>query len=118
MEEIIERLKSQKKAAEQDFWEEGHKEGATWAKSADYLELKYAATTFDLSEDFFKEGGIHRRLLLEDDILGDSFQGLDEERPSLLKANEDGLISTEAENFLNGWLKAVVGFWKEVAFKL
>ena len=119
MEQVIERLKSQKKQAENDFFSEGQEEGADWAKTTDYLELKYAAERFDPFEmSYQKSSDIRSDWLFGNDVLGEYFSSINEERPDLFKEDQWDSISSEAEKFLKGWLEAVRAFWAEVSPQL
>jgi len=113
-EQTIERLKAQKKQAESDFFEEGQTEGVEWAKTADYSELVYAAERFDPFEKAYQIGGVHYKWVLEDDTLNDTFEALFDERPNLFKADDDGLLGSEAEKFIEGWRDGVRAFWAEM----
>jgi len=118
MEAIVDRLNRQKKAAEQDFFVEGQEEGANWAKTADYLELKYAAEGFNPFESAREIGGVYYDWVMKDDDLGEYFGSLKDECPKLWKTDDEGRFSGEAEKFLEGWLEAVGAFWEEVSTKL
>jgi len=113
-EQMIERLKAQKKQAESNFFEEGQEEGTKWAQTADYSELVYAAERFDLFEKANQIGGVHYKWVLEDDTLNDTFEALFDERSNLFKADDDGLLGSEAEKFIEGWLDGVRAFWAEM----
>jgi len=91
MEQIIERLKSQKREAEGNFRAVGLDWGTEWAMGADYSELKYAVEEFDPyvkpilygrdEEEEYKErmrrsgaSNISRNKIIGDKILGKYFE--------------------------------------------
>ena len=112
---MIKKLKAQKKQAECAAFDEGQKEGAKWAMNADYSELVHAAERFDPFEHANQIGGVHCNSVLKDDTLNDTFEALFDERSDLFKVNDNGLISSEAEQFISGWIEGVRSVWEEVS---
>ncbi|MFC1836007.1 hypothetical protein ACFL2Q_15020 [Thermodesulfobacteriota bacterium] len=121
MDAIVERLKSEKVKAEQDYKEMGHDDGLNWAKAASYVDLRHAATKF---EPYV--GGSNQYLffetLLEDKVLGEYFEEMIREDPLMDELNPDtninNFLNEYAELWIDGWMEAVRGFWYEVADKL
>lgn len=111
MQEIIERLRTQKKASESEYKQAGRMDGAAWAKRADYTELKYAGEIYSLAD------GLHTASVLGDEILGEYWSERFRSDP-VLNANPDEFINDEAEAWLTGWFGATEEFWAEVSAKL
>ena len=114
---IIERLRQQKARAEHDYYDEGQEEGAAWARTADYLELRHAAAFEPFSRSKHKPG-LDRSILEGDRTLGETFRAIFEKRPDFWKADSRGLLVYDAETFIKGWLDAIKAFWAEVAPKI
>lgn len=141
MEQIIERLRIQKKEAEIDHFENGKAEGLAWAQKADYSELKYAAISFDpfgnRSLKEMIEGCISQwapptrdpeaahdvRHICADTILGEYFHKTLDKRNylrqhDLLPKKNYMYLTHEGKGFVEGWREAVRAFWAEVSPKL
>ena len=120
MEKTIKRLKKQKRAAEGDFQAVGQDWGTTWARRADYSDLKYAAEGFNPHEG----SRIYSHKLFSDRILGKHFRDmakeLREKRNLDPFTDEDdygdmvGLVSVDGKNLIKSWLEAVRAFWEKV----
>ena len=101
MTEVIERLKKEKAESEQRWIEQGRKDGVSFAKSARYEDLKYAAKQYQPG------AGDPTR----DDVLGDYFEEEIKECPDLEE-------ETTWDQWVSGWLEGVEAFWGEVESKL
>jgi hypothetical protein len=118
MAEIIERLKREKKEAEEQWFDQGKNDGLEFAKSADYEMLQYALRWETVKE---MPGNIIGADPTKDDTLGDYFTGVFE--------NYDGIGFEETFNnqympnraycdWETGWKEGVIEFWDEVKNKI
>ena len=110
MEEIIERLKTEKAQSEKDYFELGKNEGLAWAKAAHYEEIKYV---------LFRH--IPRQMPDDNNTIGaglcEYFVGIVEEN-EVFQFNMDAAtpewLNEFGSKFLDGWQEGVSEFWYEV----
>ena len=114
MEQIIERLKTEKALLQNNYHAKGREEGLRWAKAASYADLVYAVT-FDPTD----EDGMYDPVVpLHDDVLGHYFiDMLEADELTNPEADED-VLNDFAVQWLNGWSEAVGEFWAHVKNRL
>jgi len=116
MNEIIERLRGERRQEVQDCRSQGLDDGLEWAQAASYRELKYAAVHFKMHDDLYGRP-LAPNVLFGDEVLGDYLSEKICDDP--LMAPEEGYdLDTPAVEWLSGWLEAVQGFWSEVYNKV
>jgi hypothetical protein len=114
VEDIIERLKEEKSNLERASFANGKTEGNTWAKSAHYSKLTYAAN-YRNNYEHIKEC----QLVFDDDILGEYFQSLIEDDHPLADDPEHREYFDHCSDYwIRGWLEGVYEFWSQVADKI
>lgn len=106
---IVARLKEEKFEFENNFLEEGKKDGFEWCKTAHYGDLQYA-----LAVDSDKN-------LFNDEKLGDYFNTVLDRYKKMLVVS--GKIAQHRynefnTNYVDGWKEGVEFFWNEVKDKL
>jgi hypothetical protein len=121
--QIVERLKKQKRIAEANFFEHGKQKGLVWAQSADYTELHYAVTSLDsLVKRATGIDGERFRAhhILANTILGKYFDKIFRDNNLIWPAKTpfDVYFNRDGKKFLEGWCEAVEDFWKEISPKL
>ena len=104
LQEIIERLRSEKARSEGNFFDSGRRDGFLWAKTAHYDDLLYALD--------WTEGDNAAK----DRILGPYFQEKIRDN-TLLEARPDG-DSELFRVYVKGWKSGVEQFWDEIREKL
>ena len=111
---VIERLKKEKKQSEDRYFKLGYSDGKKAVQKMSYDELRlfqflYSGVTDEaLSPDLYDPGIIVNSSLWEE---GHWFmQAIDK------KQNED--LAFDMDNYLRGYTKAIVEFWKEVKGEL
>jgi hypothetical protein len=119
MESIIERLRQEKKASENKYFEFGKEEGLEWAKAANYEDLVFTVNK-DL-DDLIGLMRLHWRAVPDEGILlelRNYFCGqLYEELELPFDKDNDDLDPFVVE-WLDGWLEGVQAFWREISDKL
>jgi hypothetical protein len=114
MPEIIQRLRNEKEADFQDYFQKGEVDGLQWAKAASYSELQFALKWETVNE-------IPRNTIGWDpttnEVLGDYFRDMIEDDTLM------GFEKTSPGNFMPneffrrwelGWKAAVVEFWNQI----
>ena len=109
MEAIIERLRKQKAESDKNLFADGEEIGMDFAKSADYDELKYAATVMATSTEPWQLA------FARDGILGDYFDDLEDDEGYPLFAN---MPPADVETWFRGWCASVRQFWDKVSASL
>ncbi len=104
LQEIIERLRSEKARSEGNFFDSGRRDGLLWARSAHYDDLLYALDWDDIDN------------AVKDQILGDFFQEKCKIN-KLLEVRQEGL-SESFGVYVKGWKSGIVQFWNEIQEKL
>lgn len=102
--QIIERLRQEKRQSEGDYHETGRQDGLNWAKSAHYDDLIYAINweAFEEAED--------------DPVLGPYFA---EKKVARRPRPSEGQASPNLFRlYLSGWQSGVGQFWEEVREKI
>lgn len=122
---IIERLKQEKQEAEGDYRDQGKGYGLEWAKDARYRDLRRVVSTKIEIERFYDQWGrIGGEYIYADDaIVDDGVREAFNANPILGETSEmHGItghyLSTEASEWLMGFLEGVQAFWDEVEDKL
>jgi len=105
---IIERLRQEKAASENDYFEQGRQDGLQWAKSAHYDDLQYALlwipddrpTSDKILGDYFAEK------IAADDIM------------DYAVGNDPVCVNEFVRIYLDGWKEGVSELWAEVRDRL
>jgi len=105
---IAERLHRENQESQTESSELGKREGAKWARSAHYKELRYALT-------WLPDQAPQRN-----EVLGDYFSDLFSAGQELHRITpENNTESSEfVRSFLSGWKEGVEAFWNEIKDKL
>lgn len=114
METTIERLRKEKRKAETDYLQKGREDGLVWAKAASYTDLEYARK-FDPTDE---DGCYDPTVPLHDDVLGHYFIDMLEADPLANPEDDEDELNEFAQQWLNGWIEAVSGFWNEIVAKV
>jgi hypothetical protein len=115
MQKTIERLRRERKAAEEDHYEKGKRDGTIWAETASYVDL-IAATNLNLVNT---DGFIVRQEILaisEDESVGQYlYQTLNESLVFRTNWEEkDGYLDDLPWKWLMGWMCGVLDFWNSM----
>ena len=109
IEQIIERLREEKKEAEANCYSTGRERGLQWAKAASYGDLSFTIRLIDRGVNFGTDPGL-RATQLEKEMA---------ENPYLnYEAWCSRVYDKMNDEFLRGWQESVWEFWKEVRDKL
>ncbi len=109
--QVIKRLKKEKRAFENIIYDKGEMDGIEFAKTASYDDLHYVANSYEPIGDFQSPGFIQSNYPTNNDTIGMYFEDVMIEDERLLT----GSVWAEWEE---GWLKGVQGFWDEIQAKL
>ena len=120
MEQIIERLRKEKREVSINHYEQGKLDGVEWAKASSYDEIMYALnwqTMVEMNENLLSYDPT------KDEILGDYFNYIlnNEDDPNITCINTKGHNYIPNDNFAHwerGWKDGVKAFWDEVKNKL
>jgi uncharacterized protein YeaO (DUF488 family) len=115
MEDIIERLRNEKKASEQRYYEAGKEDGLQWAKAAEYEDLLLTAT--EDPEDL-KDSGEYRAQGYAYHRLAAQWRDQMQYYPGLLQSDNEDYLNPLAGEWLDGWFDGVQTFWGEISDKL
>ncbi len=116
MAEIIERLKTEKAEVVQEMYNKGRKDGAEWAKNSHYLDLS-EAIKFEIPVDGYgnlMDFSDHRD---DEHTLPYLLSEFYNDHPNLAP-NDEGLLSNEAEQYINGLFVSINDFWDQVKDQL
>lgn len=118
MEQVIERLRAEKKNLEKYYYECGNVEGAAFCLSASYVELEYARRHETAREK--RESNVHySHAITESELLGEYFENVIDTIDFIslqdLLEEHPGPV---AESWEQGWKDAVVEFWEEVKHQI
>ncbi len=102
--QIVERLRTEKMQSEGNYFETGKADGARWARAAHYEDLLYACSW----EDF--------ATATRDRVLGDYFAEK-VARNRLMEVTPEG-VNQHLRVYLEGWKSGIGQFWNEVRDKL
>ena len=123
MEQIIERLREEKKQDTENYYAQGKEDGLEWAKAASFSELQYALNWGSTKSIMAREHLIDWDPR-QDEILGDYFSdvfeddenmGFEEGSGSGMRGGIPNLYFGEWEK---GWSEAVREFWDEIKNKI
>lgn len=116
MEEIIERLRKEKKEGEHVYYEEGKEFGANWVKKAHYDEIQLMLETDPETGGNSTDSDDDTWESIEDD-LKQQF-----EYDTKMNFDNDSYsgrwLNSKAEKFFSGWKDAVAEFWEEIKNKI
>lgn len=116
MNEVIERLKMEKKDSENNFFITGKKDGLEFVQSAGYDEILYALKWVPM-----KVKGFPSFDPIRDEILGEYFKDIFDEYEGMdfVETTHGNYIPND--NFVaweDGWVKGVQELWEEIKDKL
>ncbi|MEW6136910.1 MAG: hypothetical protein AB1733_01670 [Thermodesulfobacteriota bacterium] len=114
---MIERLRREKAEAENDYYEQGMKDGVDWAKNSSYTDLQYMLNFNPENFDLYGNSSYSMTDLTQDEILGESFQQIFDENPALL-CDDSGMLNDLAVQWFLGWRAGAETFWEEIKDKL
>lgn len=101
---VIERLREEKAQSEGNFFVNGRRDGAMWAKSASYDDIMYALSWQDIDS------------ATTDKVLGSFFQ--EKFKTDNLMDTQGNIIKEYARLYLTGWQRGLEEFWNEIKNKL
>lgn len=104
LQEIIERLRSEKVRSEGNVFDSGKHDGLLWARSAHYDDLMYALAWDDIDN------------AVKDEVLGGFFRERIAKNALLETRPEGGGESLKV--YVKGWKSGVEQFWNEIREKL
>ena len=113
MDDVIERLRSERDESQKEWEEIGKKEGLEWAKTAHYDEIQYV---FNWNIDEMPSSDI-----AEGESLMRYFEEIFNTYPQLGIETDpyvESWVNESASVFMEGWIDGVSDFWDEVASKL
>lgn len=127
MEAIIERLKAEKKDAENNYRQDGKEYGLEWAKNAKYKAIRRLLSEKEGIEEFFYNYwrvdsdyvfGKEKYVIVANDVVEHM-----KEDPILREVSEaHGMtgwyLGNEGSEWFIGFLEGVQAFWDEVEYKL
>jgi len=113
VEQVVNRLRQEKKATNDNYYDMGRLEAKKFIKNAPYKEVTYAIKKFAGTSE---PGEVEVRLVSTDLILGKYFKNLLDKDPYL--ATDVDTSNEFAESYLKGWVELVVSFWNEIKRKI
>ena len=113
VEQVVNRLRQEKKATNDNYYDMGRLEAKKFIKNAPYKEVTYAIKKFAGTDEL---GQVEVRLVSTDLILGKYFKNLLDKDPYL--ASDVDTSNEFAESYLRGWVELVVSFWNEIKRKI
>ncbi len=114
---IVDRLRAEKMAMEQDFSDIGSEDGIAWAKAANYQTLLHAVRLAeDKSSILFPPMDVSD--VFQDELLGNYFQERIDEDALMAPQSYAGALEGPALSWLMGWRESVLEFWNLIKDRL
>ena len=113
VEQVVNRLQQEKKAANDTYYAMGRLLAKKFIKNAPYKDVSYAIKKFAGTDE---PGEVEVRLVYTDLILGKYFKNLLDKDPYL--ASDVDTSNEFVESYLRGWVELVVSFWNEIKGKI
>lgn len=110
MEQIIKRLREEKKEVETNCYRTGRERGLLWARAANFYDLSLTIQYMDEGIDFGTHPGFEKVRMLDKEMAEHPYL----DHGAWLTRQYDKMN----EEFLRGWQKSVWEFWKKVKDKL
>lgn len=112
--DVIERLKKEKKQSEDRYFMQGYSDGKKNIQKMSYDELRGVATNYETHQS----GAISPDLYDPGIVYCSCFGDEDSWLWKIIDQKQEDENSFDVDNYLRGWVKAIVEFWKEVKGEL
>jgi len=113
VEQVVNRLRQEKKATNDTYYDMGRLLAKKFIKNAPYKDVTYAIKKVAGTTEI---GEVEVRLVYTDLILGKYFKHVFDKDPYL--ASEVDTSNEFVESYLRGWVELVVSFWNEIKGKI